>query len=230
MIKAVFFDIGNTLYVDKGAGRIAALRVSEYLSSKGYDYSPEELWEAFTSSREFIRVFGGVDFEPWDLASITLMLSRLGIRDPSLSLEVYRVFVNAIASGLVLDNDAVSVLDYLRSKGLRLGILSNMGSYDIVLSVLRRDKLMEYFDVIVASQMIGWKKPSSSIYEYALKLMGVEASEAVHVGDDPIADVMGAKKAGLKVIHKPRPDTPPSPLADAIAMKLSDIPKIIELL
>ncbi len=229
-VKAVFFDIGNTLYIDKGAGRIAAYKVSEFLASKGYEYSLEELWRTFTSSRESIRVYGGGDFEPWDLASITLMLSRLGLRDPKLSLEVYDVFVNAIASGLVLEQDAVMVLEELKARGLRLGVLSNMGSYDIVLRILRRDGLLEYFDVVVASQMIGWRKPSSSIYNYALRLIGVKAGEAVHVGDDPVADVMGAKKAGLKAVHRPRPDTPPSPLADAVITRLSDLPRILELL
>lgn len=230
MIKAVFFDIGSTLYQDHNASLRAAKRVSEYLSSIGYHHDVNHLWQLFCRSREAIRYFGGNDFEPWDLSSLTMLLSSIGIRDPEIVLNAYKEFVEGITEGLVLEDDAVDVLEYLKSRGYALAIVSNMGSYDIVLRILSRDKILKYFNAIVASQMVGWRKPSSKIYEYTLRLLGLNPREAVHVGDDPIADVFGAKKVGLKVIHKPRPDTPPSPLADAIIIRLSDLKEIIEVL
>lgn len=228
MVKAVLLDIGCTLYQDHNAGLRAAKRVAELLSSLGYDYELERLWNIFRESRENIRTFGGENFEPWDLASLTMMLTRIGIRDPRLALRAYNEFVEGVVEGLVLENDALDTLEYLKNKGYALAIVSNMGSYDIVLRVLQRDRILDYFNVVVASQMVGWKKPSKKIFEYTLSLLGVKTWEAVHVGDDPIADVLGAKKAGLKAIHKPRPDTPPSPIADAIITRLYELKEVLK--
>lgn len=229
-MRAVLLDIGHTLYQDHNAGLRAARRVRELLSSLGYDYGLENLWGIFCESRENIRAFGGEDFEPWDLASLAMMLTRMGVRDPKLVLRVYDEFVEGVVEGLVLEDDALDVLEYLKGRGYMLAVVSNMGSYDIVLRVLKRDGILNYFSVVVASQMIGWKKPSRKIYEYTLSLLGVRTWEAVHVGDDPIADVLGAKRAGLKAVHKPRPDTPPSPIADAIITRLYELKDVLKLL
>ena len=141
MIKAVFFDIGYTLYQDHNAGLRAAKRVSEYLSSIGYYYDVNYLWQLFCKSREAIRYFGGDDFEPWDFSSLTMLLSSIGIRNPEIVLNAYKEFVEGVSEGLVLEDDAVDVLEYLRNKGYILAVVSNMGSYDIVLRILSRDKI-----------------------------------------------------------------------------------------
>jgi len=54
---------------------------------------------------------------------------------------------------------------------------------------------------------VGYTKPHPEIFRIALREVGVEASEAVHVGDLYEADVMGARNAGMKGILVDRDGT-----------------------
>ncbi|AQK41249.1 Haloacid dehalogenase-like hydrolase (HAD) superfamily protein [Zea mays] len=54
------------------------------------------------------------------------------------------------------------------------------------------------FDAIVVSSEVGYEKPSPEIFNIALDQIGVEASKAIHVGDDETADMAGANATGLE--------------------------------
>uniref|UniRef100_A0A0A9BGS5 Haloacid dehalogenase-like hydrolase family protein n=1 Tax=Arundo donax TaxID=35708 RepID=A0A0A9BGS5_ARUDO len=54
------------------------------------------------------------------------------------------------------------------------------------------------FDAIVVSSEVGFEKPTPEIFKIALDQIGVEASQAVHVGDDEAADKAGANAIGLE--------------------------------
>ncbi len=63
---------------------------------------------------------------------------------------------------------------------------------------LRRAQLTKYlFDTVVSGEL-GFEKPHPAIFERALSLAGCSADEALVVGDDPWADIVGAKQAGLR--------------------------------
>lgn len=57
-----------------------------------------------------------------------------------------------------------------------------------------------WFDAVVTAADANCAKPSGGIFDYALRQLGVRAEEAVHVGDDPINDVLGAKNHGMRSI------------------------------
>lgn len=61
-------------------------------------------------------------------------------------------------------------------------------------------KLNPYFEEIVISEEVGFKKPDIRIFEYALAKMGVQAEDAFFVGDHPINDYLGSKEAGFTSI------------------------------
>ena len=60
--------------------------------------------------------------------------------------------------------------------------------------------LAPYFDFILASTVVGAAKPDQKIFMEALQLSGVKASEACHIGDEPVADIKGAREAGVDAI------------------------------
>ena len=74
-----------------------------------------------------------------------------------------------------------------------------------------------YFDFVVTSAGAGAAKPSRAIFEKALDHAEVPASQAVHVGDDPITDIRGAREAGMRTVwFNPAGDPWPSgPRPDA---------------
>jgi len=60
--------------------------------------------------------------------------------------------------------------------------------------------LSKFFDVIVISGDVGWRKPSPKIFEKALEELHVSDSEAVFVGDAPFHDIAGARHVGMKTV------------------------------
>jgi HAD superfamily hydrolase (TIGR01662 family) len=83
----------------------------------------------------------------------------------------------------------------LRSKGYRLGLISNT-HWRFLPSV--RKQFEELFDVITLSYEHGYVKPHSTIFVTTLERLRVKPNQSLHVGDDPIADVKGAKDVGMK--------------------------------
>jgi putative hydrolase of the HAD superfamily len=80
-----------------------------------------------------------------------------------------------------------------------MGVVSNTMS-GISRDFLEREGLAGYFEVIVLSRDIGIRKPDPRIFSLALQRLGVEASEAAHVGNSVEEDVAGAKGAGMKAV------------------------------
>jgi putative hydrolase of the HAD superfamily len=72
--------------------------------------------------------------------------------------------------------------------------------------------LAEYFDAVVVSGDLGIAKPDPSIFEHALEQLGVDAADAVMVGDSMSKDVEGALAAGMRAVWVNR-----SASSDAIA-------------
>lgn len=100
--------------------------------------------------------------------------------------------------------DVVACLRGLKERGFALGVVSN---WDAGLEGLLRDvRLLPYFDVVVSSAVVGYRKPNPVIFDRACEQMGVEASQAVHVGDRVDADGDGAFAANIRPIIIDRHD------------------------
>jgi putative hydrolase of the HAD superfamily len=54
---------------------------------------------------------------------------------------------------------------------------------------------------IIDSSVVGIAKPDPAIFHHTLDLLGVDASEAMHVGDSVRYDVDGARAAGVRALH-----------------------------
>jgi HAD superfamily hydrolase (TIGR01549 family) len=94
--------------------------------------------------------------------------------------------------------DAPPALAELRSRRLRIVCVSN---WDISLpDVLERCGLLEAVEGTVSSAGAGARKPDPAIFETALEVAAVQATEALHVGDTPEEDAAGARAAGIRVL------------------------------
>lgn len=78
-----------------------------------------------------------------------------------------------------------------------LGIVSNFDYAPTAYWILEREGIARFFDAVVVSDQVGWRKPRSIIFEVALARLGVSARETLFVGDRADIDVLGAKRAGL---------------------------------
>lgn len=94
--------------------------------------------------------------------------------------------------------DAAPALREWRERGLRLVVASN---WDVSLhDVLDRVGLGPSLDGVVTSAEAGARKPDPALFLEALRVAGVAADEAIHVGDSVEEDVRGARGAGIEAV------------------------------
>jgi REG-2-like HAD superfamily hydrolase len=91
--------------------------------------------------------------------------------------------------------DVLPALRALRERGLVIGAVSNWVWQ--LPELLHSLELVSHFDFIAASARVGFEKPHPEIFRHALEQAGVQAGEAVHVGDHIDADVEGARGVGI---------------------------------
>jgi HAD superfamily hydrolase (TIGR01549 family) len=91
--------------------------------------------------------------------------------------------------------DTKRTLITLREKGYKLGLISN--THWRISEGLRKE-FKKFFDIITLSYEHGYAKPHPSIFITTSKKLKVKLNQCLHVGDDPILDIQGAKKVGMK--------------------------------
>ena len=91
------------------------------------------------------------------------------------------------------------VLGTMRKDGYRTAMIANANSAD-ARNIIATCGLENYFDVIVISEEVGIEKPDKQIFQVALKRLGIEAGNAVMVGNRIDADIVGANRVGVKSV------------------------------
>ncbi|RMF48032.1 MAG: HAD family hydrolase [Anaerolineae bacterium] len=89
----------------------------------------------------------------------------------------------------------LDTLETLRQAGYLVGVLTNRPS--TVDDYLHEIGVAEHCDLILAAGQIGYWKPDRRIFQAAVQVLGIPASQVLYVGDNYYADVVGARQAGL---------------------------------
>ncbi|KAL2519390.1 Haloacid dehalogenase-like hydrolase (HAD) superfamily protein [Abeliophyllum distichum] len=107
--------------------------------------------------------------------------------------DVYKYYANGDAWHL--PDGAYETMSLLKDSGVKLAVVSN---FDTRLRKLLKDlNVLDLFDAVIISSEIGYEKPDENIFRAALDQISVDASKAVHVGDDTKADKAGANAVGI---------------------------------
>ncbi len=127
-----------------------------------------------------------------------LVFDRLGY--PDLPESFFRAVDHAFRqrSAFHVFPDVIPALDAMQAAGLRLAVVSNWGWY--APELLQTLELARHFEVLSISARVGYQKPHRAIFVHALELLDLPADAAIHVGDDPDADVVGARRAGIEPV------------------------------
>ena len=79
----------------------------------------------------------------------------------------------------------------------RLAVVSNFDYTPTAMGVLEREGIAGLFETILVSDEVGWRKPKPLIFELALARLGLDAADALFVGDRIDIDVAGAQGVGM---------------------------------
>lgn len=102
-----------------------------------------------------------------------------------------------VLDGLALEHPDVPALVRALAGRYRLGIVSNYPFGPVVTESLERIGVADAFDAVVVSGEVGWAKPHPEIFRLAMGALEADPARTVFVGDNPVADMQGAKRQGL---------------------------------
>jgi len=140
-----------------------------------------------------------VEYEPL----VRTMLAESGIDVDNEALRAYLIAEHAAwAPARRPASMSVALLDALRERGLKTGLVSNsMDPPWILMRDLEEQELAERLDAVVFSSEVGVRKPRAEIFQAALERLGVPAERALFVGDRLYADVRGARDVGMRTVQ-----------------------------
>ena len=206
MIKTIFFDWFNTLACyNPPREEIQSLALREF----GIALTPQEILPGLMladknwfeeSARSKIENRSLEEQAELRIQYEETMLAQVGIEASKETLVKVMARVHQLYQGMtfVLFDDVLPTLKILKQQDYTMGLLTNLAkNMDTICHGLG---LEPYIDVVVTSGEAGADKPNPLIFQMALQRAGVEASEAVHVGDQYKMDVLGARGVGISPI------------------------------
>lgn len=203
VFNTVLFDLGSTLiYFDaewEPTMQEAAVALYCKLVDLGFalDASFPAAYRA--ASREAYRWRDEDLIETPAQVVLRKVLAASGYPDPMESQvrEALTALYAVSQSHWQVEEDAVPMLEELRRRGYRLGLISNAGDDEDVQVLIDKAHLRPYLEYIISSAACGIRKPHPRIFEMALESLGAQPGEAVMVGDFLAADVLGANSLGM---------------------------------
>ncbi len=191
-IRAVTFDVGGTLIACRpSVGHIYARVAARH---EGKRFEPAVLNRRFADAWKAAKDFRHSRLE-WT-ALVDATFRGLTSKPPSQTFfpELYALFAQPQAWRVF--PDVGPALERLATHGLKLGIVSNWDHR--LLPLLEALDLRRRFDAVTVSCEAGSTKPEAAIFQVAAARLGVAPGQVLHVGDDPVKDVRGARAAGLQ--------------------------------
>jgi ribulose-1,5-bisphosphate 5-phosphatase len=200
MIKAVVFDLDNTLCNTSEAMMLGLKETFEEYAHVFPHVSVEELLEA--NNRAFEKIYGDESvlstFKPvltWmEIFRIVQQQPRVG--DIVTLIDSQR---RRMLDHLSLYSGVEALLEGLRERGVKVAVLTN-GPYVEQGRKLVRLGIANMIDSLVTPDIALVNKPDLAAYECALKQVGVVAEEAVMVGNGVRDDLEGAKAIGMRTV------------------------------
>lgn len=198
-IKHVFFDLDHTLWDYNRNAQETLFEIFENLNAGSnisfkkfintfYDVN-DKLWYKYNQ--------GLVDREYLRKSRFSTMFSKVGI-DVAKAEESSDYFIAHCSSKPHLIPHAKTALDYLTRK-YQLHIITN-GFDDIQPKKLKYSGIADYFDKVITSESSKARKPSSEIFQFAIDKANTNKEESVMIGDNPRADIHGARDFGMRTI------------------------------
>ena len=219
MIKAVFFDWMNTLTHAEPDRHEQFCQIAQEL---GIELSPQKVMRGIYAAGSQLPAgapYRWRESEDPDvfIRYLEIVLAEAGVKLPrDTVLEILKkISRSAKVENYVLYDDVLPTLKKLKKRGLIVGLITSL-TKDMNL-ICRNLGLASHIDFVVTAKEVGSNKPEPPIFLAALERAGVNASEAVYVGDQYDTDVVGARGVGINPILIDRYDLMP---------KFSDCPRI----
>ncbi|WP_018675467.1 YjjG family noncanonical pyrimidine nucleotidase [Riemerella columbina] len=202
-IRHIFFDLDNTLWDHRKNAQLTLQKLfSEYNIQDKLSISFEEYHSVYHTINEdlWAKIRDGIiDKDTLRKHRFYDVFLHFGLDDFELAQTFEHQFLDEIIEYNELVEGTVPLLNYLKDKGYTLHILSN-GFQEVTRRKLTGSKIEHYFETVTSADEIGLRKPHPEIFQFALNKAHAEEQNTYFIGDDWIADALGARDFGLPVL------------------------------
>lgn len=189
-IRAVIFDLDGTLLNRKAAFEAyMADQASRFAARLGSIGRERYLDVAFRTDQNGTAP---------RTTAFREMAAELGL-DAELTTDLIADYKAGFPGTCRLFPGALECLSSLRASGMQLGLITN-GSVSMQTQKVDAARLGPLLGAILISEGEGLRKPDQAIFHRAAERLQVTPLECVFVGDNPDADVRGAKRAGMRAV------------------------------
>ena len=201
--KHLFFDLDHTLW-DFNANAAESL-------TELYDFFNLES-RAIESFDQFYSIYinhnkilwsryekGYISVEELKWRRMWRTLLDFHISDEKLAKDMSQYFLESLPTKKRVFEYTYEILDYLTEKNYSLHLITN-GFEKTQRSKLNSSELTKYFNCIITSECSNSVKPKKEIFDFALNKTHGKTEESIMIGDNPEADILGAKNAGMDQI------------------------------
>ena len=197
MIKAVIFDLDNTLYNFDAANEFGIRALAAYTEPVfGWDYP--RMKDLYEESREKLTErMGDVGPAHNRLLRFQNLLEEKKLPLHPHALEMAKAYWRGVLDNMALSPGAREIMEELRRMGIRIGLGTDMTAY-MQYEKLIRLGLMEYMDFIVSSEEAGTDKPGNAFFMLCARKAGCLPGECLFIGDNIVRDYGGAAAAGMQ--------------------------------
>lgn len=230
-VEAVVFDLDETL-LDAQKGLEAAQKAVAGKIFRRYsedlDFGLNELVKKLSDFDDEKNLNREYDRDEW----WPTFLELVGLEEelnPELVGELTDIYWDHYEISAVPYPDAESVLEYLDSKGYKLGMLTDTDDFgDSKIDRIEPLKFFDLFDsIVVAGEDTEEPKPDPECFRMIAEDLGVEPGHVCMVGDKPFTDIKGANSVGMKTVMVKRRDWNEGEDADLQVSSLEELKEIL---
>lgn len=203
-IKAIGFDLFNTLIIVKPDTLVKAMkRMIRSLKDSGFSIDDSSYIRDYrNAASRFVEQARKDGRETHNSIWVSHVFSSHGMSVPPEDKRIGEAidqYFSAFYDNVSLIPDTIETLTMLKEK-FPLGMMSNFTHAPAARKILERTGLTPFFDTILISGELGYRKPHSFVFEELARKLGIEKEKILFAGDDPEPDVHGAKRAGLNPV------------------------------
>ena len=199
MIKAIIFDLDDTLYDYSGCHEKAMESLKKYCMDR-FLLTEQGFRDRYSVSKKIVKQKLGNNASSHNrmlYAQVFLELS--GVKPCDNALALYDIYWNTMLKEMKTFDYVIPFFEKLSNVGIKIAVLTDL-TVHIQHRKLVKLGLTNYVDVLVTSEEAGCEKPGKQMFDLVLEKLAMQPDQVIMIGDSYEKDIRGAEKEGIRSV------------------------------